>query len=374
MNHPNIQIIFRILIVLLVTVIGLFLLFHFIRLTYPFLIAGLFAFFIQPIVKLFEKYLRFPRPLAILMGILFLIGVIGSILTVLVKLTVDGIIYLSEYIPNQIEVISGNVQSYFNEVVLPLWIQGIGFLDTLDTSQQQVMQEGFQIVGSNLAAVLGTIGQSVANGVTSFIGALPITFTVIIFSMLAVYFISKESKHYKKVYQEKLPAIFRRKTWNVIIDLKTKIFGFFRSQVILMVLTALVSFIGLLILRVDQAFTIAVILGLIDLLPYLGPGLIIIPWSIYSFITGDIFLGVGLLILYASTVVARQVAEPKVLSSSMKLNPLAILVSLFAGLQLFGLVGLIIGPISLVLIMSLYDAKVFEGLWEFIKGEPNPRI
>src|SRR5690606_16779502 len=130
--------------------------------------------------------------------------------------------------------------------------------------------------------------------------------------------------------------------------------------------TALVSFIGLWILQVEQSLTIAVILGFIDLLPYFGPGLILIPWSIYSFFTGDLFMGIGLLILYGSTVTVRQIAEPKVLSSSMKLNPLAILVSLFAGLQLFGLIGLIIGPISLVLIISLYDAKVFDGLWEFI--------
>src|SRR5699024_7351073 len=122
-----------------------------------------------------------------------------------------------------------------------------------------------------------------------------------------------------------------------------------------------------------QAFTIAIILGVIDLIPYVGPGLIIIPWSIYSFIMGDLFMGIGLLILYASTVIARQLAEPKVLSSSMILNPLAVLVSLFAGLQLFGLIGLVIGPISLVLIISLYDAKVFEGMWGFIKGDPKTK-
>jgi len=156
---------------------------------------------------------------------------------------------------------------------------------------------------------------------------------------------------------------------HVLHDLKVKIFGFLKSQIILMTLTAIVSLVGLFILRVDQTITIAVILGILDLIPYFGPGLVLIPWSIYSFFTGDIFMGVGLLILYASTVIVRQISEPKVLSTSMKLNPLAILVSMFAGLQLFGLIGLVIGPISLVLLIALYDAKVFEGLWLFIIGE-----
>lgn len=369
MNHPTVQIIFRLLFIMFVTVIGLFLVYHFLRLTYPFLIAGLLAFLIHPVVNFCEKKMRFPRPLAVLAGLLFLIGIIGGLVAALVKTIIDGILYLSDYVPNQIETISVNVQNYFNEYILPLWDQGLGFLDTFDDSQQQMLQEGIQAVGTNVASLLGSIGQGLATGVTAFIGALPITFTVIVFSILAVYFISKDARKYGAIYRKKFPSIFQEKTWDVLRDLKKKIFGFLKSQIILMLLTAAVSVIGLFILRVDQAFTIAVILGLLDLIPYFGPGLVLIPWSVYGFFTGDLFMGIGLLLLYASTVIVRQFAEPKVLSSSMKLNPLAILVSLFAGLQLFGIIGLVIGPISLVLILALYDAKVFEGLWGFIIGK-----
>lgn len=367
MNHPIIQIIFRILFILFLIALGLFLLYHFLRLTYPFLIAALLAFLIQPLIKLFVKYLRFPRSIAVLVSILIFIGLIGGLLTFLVKKLIDGILYLSEFIPKQIEVISVHTQNLFNEYILPLWDQGIGLLDDLEPSQQQALQEGILMIGNNLASLLGNVGQAMANWISSLIGALPITVTVIIFSILAVYFIGKDFNKYAAIYKEKLPLIFQKKTWDVIRDLRTKIFGFLKSQIILMLLTAFVGLIGLVILQVEHAFTIALILGLLDLLPYFGPGLILIPWSIYSFLTGDLFMGFGQLILYTSTVVVRQFAEPKVLSTSMKLNPLAILVSLFAGLQLFGLIGLVIGPISLVLLISLYDAEVFKGLWGFIK-------
>ncbi|WP_449354587.1 sporulation integral membrane protein YtvI [Virgibacillus natechei] len=370
MKHPIIQMTFRILLILLLTVIGLFLFYHFLRLTYPFLIAAMFAFLIHPMIRLLERHARLPRPIAVLTSILTLIGIVGGLVTILVKKTIDGILYLSDYIPSQIEQVSTNIQNYFNQYILPLWDQGIGLLDNIESSQRQALQEGIQLIGSNIAVSLGNLGEGIANGISSFIGALPITFTVIIFSLLGVYFISKDSKIYTAMYKNKLPWRFRKKVIHVCLDLKVKVFGFLKSQLILMVLTAIVSLIGLLILRVDQAFTIAVILGLIDLIPYFGPGLILIPWGIYSLFTGDIFLGVGLLILYASTITARQIAEPKVLSSSMKLNPMAILLSLFAGLQLFGLVGLVIGPIILVFFMALYDANVFDGLWRFIKGDP----
>jgi len=373
MNHPTIQIIFRILFLAFITVIGLFLIFHFIRLTYPFLIAALLAFLINPLIHLFEKKLKFPRMLAVLTSLLFFFGVIGTIVTFLIKKIIDGIMYLSDFIPKQIKSISTNIQNYVNDYILPLWDQGLGLFDTLDDSQGQVLQEGIQIIGGNLASMLESMGTSIANGVTSFITALPITFTVFVFIVLGIYFISKDSNKYTQMYKEYLPAIFRRKTWNVLVDLKTKIFGFLKSQIILMTLTFIISLIGLLILQVDHFLTIAVIMGVLDLIPYLGPGLVIVPWSIYSFFTGDIFMGVGLLILYASTIIVRQFAEPKILSSSMELNPLAILVSLFAGLQLFGVIGLVIGPIILVLIVSLYDAKVFEGIRGLITGDPESK-
>lgn len=369
MNHPAVQIIFRILFLVLVFVLGLFVLYHFLRLTYPFIIAALLALLINPLINLIVKYLRFPRALAVLTSLLFLFGVIGTLVTVLVRKTIDGVIYLSDFIPNQIEKVSISVQDYFNNFVIPLWDRGVGFFDTLPTQQQQLYQEGIQVVGSNLASMLKGIGQGLTNGLTSFISALPITFTVIVFVILAIYFISKDMNKYMDMYKEKLPTIFQEKTWDVLKDLQKKIFGFIRSQIILMMLTFIISLIGLLILRADYALTLALIMGILDLIPYFGPGFIIIPWSLYSFFTGDMFMGVGLLILYASTVLVRQFAEPKVLSSSMKLNPLAVLVSLFAGLQLFGVFGLAIGPIMLVIIISLYDAKVFEGLWGFIKGD-----
>src|SRR5699024_7829530 len=152
MNHPTIQIILRTLLVLLLTVIGLFLLYHFLRLTYPFLIAALLSFLIRPIIGFLETRARFPRPIAVLASILFLIGIVGGVITIVVKLTVDGVVYLSEYIPSQIESISNNLQSYFNEYIWPLWDQGIGLLDLLEPSQRQAMQEGIQLIGSNVAS------------------------------------------------------------------------------------------------------------------------------------------------------------------------------------------------------------------------------
>lgn len=120
-------------------------------------------------------------------------------------------------------------------------------------------------------------------------------------------------------------------------------------------------------MRVEGAYWLAAVVGVAEFLPYLGTGTILIPWGVYLIITGNFGLGLGLLILYTITMIVRQIIEPKVLSSSMNLNPLAVLISLFAGLQMFGAVGLLAGPAILVLFIILWDIGVAKDISRFIR-------
>ena len=87
-------------------------------------------------------------------------------------------------------------------------------------------------------------------------------------------------------------------------------------------------------------------------------------------LAGDMGLAVGLRgTLYYWSLVQRQVMEPKILSSSIGFDPLATLIALFVGFKLIGFLGLIIGPVTLVIISTLYRANVFHDFWAFIKGK-----
>nr|WP_267879715.1 AI-2E family transporter [Caldalkalibacillus mannanilyticus] len=77
---------------------------------------------------------------------------------------------------------------------------------------------------------------------------------------------------------------------------------------------------------------------------------------------------IGLSVLYAIVVVQRQMMEPKILGTNVGLDPLLTLVALFVGFQLFGLIGLIIGPVLMVIFSAMARAGVFRDLWAFIRG------
>ena len=194
------------------------------------------------------------------------------------------------------------------------------------------------------------------------------------FSLLATFFISKDWKKLANFSSKVLPPRILLGTGKVINDLKGALFGFIKAQFTLISLTTVTILIGLLILKVEYSITIALVSGLIDIIPYLGTGTVFIPWIAYEVIIGNYHLAIGLIVVYVIVVVQRQLVEPKVLSSSIGIDPLATLVALFVGYKLIGFLGLIAGPVVLVIINTLHRANVFKEIWRFVIGNNAPRI
>ncbi|MNC44362.1 putative inner membrane protein [compost metagenome] len=163
-----------------------------------------------------------------------------------------------------------------------------------------------------------------------------------------------------------MPAPLRRPVSEIWQDLRNALFGYLRAQLVLISITAIIVITGLLLLGVNSAFAIGLTIGLVDLVPYLGVGIVLLPWSIYSYMTGNLALGIGLSVLYAVILITRQILEPKVLASSIGLDPLAMLIGVFAGLQLFGMLGLLLGPVILVVLDAFHRAGVFRALHSYI--------
>ena len=147
------------------------------------------------------------------------------------------------------------------------------------------------------------------------------------------------------------------KNRELILKIKTKgidvLFKFGRAYAILMTLTFFEVFLGLLLLRVNNAFLIAFVTAVVDILPILGTGTVLIPWGIAMLILGHYPLGIGLLILYAIITVVRQTLEPRVVGQQIGLYPLITLTCMFVGTYLFGVVGLFGLPIIATILIQL---------------------
>ena len=99
-------------------------------------------------------------------------------------------------------------------------------------------------------------------------------------------------------------------------------------------------------------------MAIVDLLPVLGTGTVLLPWGIILLISSDSFSGFGMIALYVVITLVRNFAEPKIIGSQIGINPLFTLLAMFAGLKLFGFVGLILLPITLIVTIEYYRKEI----------------
>ena len=114
-----------------------------------------------------------------------------------------------------------------------------------------------------------------------------------------------------------------------------------------------VLFVGFFILRINYAFLIALVAAVVDAIPILGTGTILIPWAIVSIILGDGVVGWGLVSLYGVCLVTRQIVEPKIVGANLGIHPVVSIISIYLGMRFFGFLGLILGPIIALLLKSM---------------------
>lgn len=358
----------RFFFVALIIFVGFYLFIYLARYTYPFLIAIVIAFAINPLVNVLESRTRLPRAIAVLLSIIVILAIIIGAITLLIVELIAGTRYLSEKIPEHFTDLVNYIEDFFTSQLIPIYDRLTSLLNDLDPSQQQQIIKQIENIGETIAASGAAILEGLLRWLPDTITQLPNLATVLLFSLLGTFFISKDWYRWSKKVDEITPERVKNSGGNVFRGLQKALFGFMKAQLTLISITALIVLAGLLIMRVDYAVTIAIITGAVDLLPYLGTGLIFVPWIIYMFFTGNYFLTIGLSILYIIVIIQRQMMEPKVLSTNIDLDPLATLVSLFVGYQIFGFLGLIIGPVTLVIVKTLYQTGVLHEIWHFIMG------
>ncbi|WP_042222029.1 sporulation integral membrane protein YtvI [Oceanobacillus manasiensis] len=337
------------------------------KISYPFWFAALLVWMFYPLVRLIRSKIRLPNSLAVLVVLLFSLAVIGGAITGLVFLIIWGVKSLSKILPEWVQSTAGHAQDFFNNSILPIWQRMDELMDVFSNEQQAALQESISSMGTRVASSITEVGTGLVNALTQLFVMVPSFLLAFLFVFIGFYFIGKDWEKFTRKVHNKLPKSVweRAKLFRNI--LRYRVWGLIRAQLLLMFVASIIVFIGLLILGAEHTLAISIVVGIAEILPYLGSGTILGPWALYMIFTGDIGMGVGLAILYGVTAAVRQAIEPKIISSSMNLDALAVLISLFVGLQLFGMVGVFIGPILLVIFIILKDIGVVRDLIVFIK-------
>jgi predicted PurR-regulated permease PerM len=128
---------------------------------------------------------------------------------------------------------------------------------------------------------------------------------------------------------------------------------FLKAQIIILAVVGIICIIGLLLTKTKNAIGMGLVIGLLDTLPFIGTSIVFIPWAIIEFIRGNYYIGVILIITYLVCALARELLEPKLMSKKMGVLPIAMIMAIYLGVKLFGLIGVLLGPVGLLMIIEL---------------------
>ena len=333
---------------LILVLLGIYLFLHYIGgLFLPFIIGYILCIILYPLFKILNNKYKIPKPISSILCIIVLIvvisfigvGIVGQIIKEGKEFSKD-LPYYIESIKITFDEINEKIQSLIS--VLPNGLENM-ILDFLENSSS--------ITGEFL-------GNGLKNTSISVIKKVPNALMITIISIISCYLMLIDKENMQKFIIRQLPERYADKFSVVKSGIGSAVFGYIRAQAIIMCLIATICFIGLLILNAPYALFIAVVIGIIDALPVFGSGFILWPWSLYNVITGNYGLSIVLIIIYVVVLLTRQFVEPKILGKQIGIHPLATLMSIYIGLQIFGVFGFIIGPIIMVIIKALQNEDI----------------
>lgn len=321
----------------------------------PFIIAYGIAYITNPFVDLLETKLRIPRKIASLATILLALSFLVTIVSIIIYRGIFEIKKLSDMLPNIIESISN--------LFYDLLDKGINVYDNLPMELAHIVNSLINGFLNSITSILANLTEYTTKFAYNIAKSLPSIFIFIIVLFISTYFISSDKKKISKYVFEKIPKEALSRIIIVKNDLILALLGYVKAQLILMGVTFIEISIGMLIIGVGYPVILALFISIIDALPVFGTGIILIPWALFNLLSGNFALALYLVILYLIILLVRQLLEPRIVGKQIGLYPLVTLMSMYIGFKALGMIGLIIGPITVLIIRSLIKSNTFT-LWK----------
>ena len=332
--------------VVLVLTLGVWLL----GLLLPFLAAYFCAWALNPVVKAVCKKTRLPRrPVAI---VLVVVGFLAAFALViyLVYLAVTEAVGLAtgwQELMGQADCFIAGVRA---RIVLPFGSAVI----------RQNMDALIEAARSTAQGLIGPLSSWLISLATAAAKLAPTALLFVIALVMGCYFILDDfdGMHIKvraALRDEKFRPLLR-----ILTVLRHTFGGYLMASLALSVMVSLIDLGGLLLLRVQYAALLALFMGVLDFLPYVGSGAVLIPWAVACCYGGDWLKGLYLTLLYLVVFFARNVAGRKLLGARFHRSPFFGLVCAFLGWKLWGVAGLILGPVLCMIAVNIRSSGLLD--------------
>lgn len=319
----------------------------------PIILACIFVAILKPLIKKINNSLSIKHNV--------ISYIVGTILLIIIFFLT---LWLFQALISQVTGLVGNIINNWSQIVHSV----NGFIAKINSKISLMPDFASNAIKSSLSSLYNFLGDLQKNAVnitlgftTAFINTsndvifFAITFVVAFYIILGDMvnienFYDKNFPEHSKENLQLINKVFKSSTWNYV-----------KAQLKMGLMCSILMAIVLKFLGQEYFVPIALILGFVDLLPMIGPIIVLLPWSVIEIlIFNNTFKALALLILLTAWTGIRQVIAPKIIGESADIHPLLSVISLYAGLRLFGVKGAIFFPIILIFIVGLYKSGILN--------------
>lgn len=324
----------------------------------PFVLAFLLSKIIEPVVSFLEKKCKIPRKLGAAVAVVAAISLLGAAVWLIV-----GRLW------NE----ANDIVSHSDAIIAKMEAQYNAFRDShaAKLGLAEELDRIFQGFGTRFSEFAASYTLPAIRGAFDVVKSVPSAIIFTVTFVLATYFMSSDRETIRRGFRKILPEKILRFTDGLMHNVVSALVAYVQAQLVIICITFFELTVGFLIIGgavANYALLLALIISIIDAIPILGTGTILIPWGVYALAARDTRLGVMLLILYLICLAVRQMTEPRLMAHRIGLHPLLILMVMYIGLRLIGIFGMILGPVLALVVKQLAQSGTFAAIGKYIKG------
>lgn len=325
----------------------------------PFLVAFIISLMIEPTIKFIMKKTGFTRRTSSI--------IIFFIVSILILGTLSWLILT---IFSEASSLLQTLNDYFDKA----YMQFNNFISNFNFDKIHLSEEILPVIENSTNDILQNVSNWLRGGLTNIIElvtSLPTIAICIGITVVALYFICVDKIYILDQIEHHLPKIWVKKISTHLKDLIQTLGGYLKAEAYLVLISFVISLVGLYVLQfigfnIQYPLLVALAIGFVDALPILGSGTVMVPWAIISAINGDINLGIAIIILLIIMSVVRQILEPKLVSKNIGVHPIFTLLAMYTGFKVIGILGLLIGPIVLIIFKNIFANLIDRGVFKTI--------
>lgn len=281
-------------------------------------------------------------------------------------LLIGGIIWGTISLVSESTHLLGTLNTYFEKTakVANSWIEKIDLdkllisheiWDVVQSASSDVLSKGIEFVKNTLTGILERLK------------SIPDIMICIVITILATYFITSDKFYIWDRLEHHVPKKILGKVATKAQKIIASLSGYLKAQITMVGISFVIVLMGLNIfyllgMNVGYPLLMALFIGFVDALPILGAGTVMIPWSIFLFLNEEYSVGFSILGLYIFVVAVRQFLEPKIVSNKIGIHPLFTLIAMYTGFKLVGIIGMLLGPIVLIILKNIFENTIDRGI------------